>query len=138
YVGVVVKNHRKIIRSNDIVVGQTVITSPVSDLNIPGAVGYVQRIIAVGVGVHLLTVVQPAYRCAGIYSGAGNGVAVVVLEPSGDVIGGENTGEILEHGLACADVRASVVKKVRQGKDIIRELMVAVGLHRPGIVGPEA
>src|ERR1035437_3913037 len=91
---IVVGNHQRLIWGADIVAGQSVSGFAVVDRNTPGAIGHVHRVIAIGVGVHMLIIIHAIDGRVGQDPHTDDGVATVILEVAGDVIVGGEGGEI--------------------------------------------
>src|SRR5208282_1300584 len=73
------------------------------DADVPTAVGHVQRVIAIIVGVHISLIIG-AVVGIGAHADPGDGIAEIILDRAADVIGGEDGGEILKQGLAGIDI----------------------------------
>ena len=60
--------------------------------------------MAICIGVHIGLIIGAIDRGIGGHADAGDGVAEVILHGAGDLIGSENGGEILQHGLSGIDI----------------------------------
>ena len=122
----------------DIVGGQTAAATAAADANRPGAIGHVHRIIAISVGVHIRRIIHAIDGRIGPHPDTGDGVAAVILEPAGDVIGSQDGGEIDGQRLPGVEVGAAVLIEGRSRKEIIGGSGIAVHLQPPQIIAQTA